>query len=160
MPLHHKKNKTKKTLSSAVLACTAILGFSVFGAPAFAQTTLPPPIPSQVAADPNMALDPDLLEEFPTLKGKERISNLAQKWRNMTNEEKLPYEEKYKQEKESLEKEPEWIEKESKKKKSKNIVSEQVHISSHVIEKLTKDVETLQKDLEILRNAVKMLESN
>lgn len=81
MPLQYKNNDTKKMFLHSALTCTALFGILAFSAPVFAQTTLPPPIPSEVAADPNMALDPDLLEEFEYLK-EERLQEIKEKTRD------------------------------------------------------------------------------
>lgn len=72
--------KTDTSLKTTLFLCTALLTCSALGLPAQAQT-LPPPIPSQVAADPEMTLDPDMLEEFEYLR-EERMQEIREKTRD------------------------------------------------------------------------------
>ncbi len=78
MPIHTdvKKDIWRKPLR--ILLVSSVLSFALIPSLALAQATLPPPIPSEVAANPDMALDPDLLEEFEYLK-QERLQQIKER---------------------------------------------------------------------------------
>ncbi len=56
------------------------LAFFLFGSSSVVAQTLPPPMPSEVASNPDMTLNPDLLEEFQYLK-QERIEEIRERAR-------------------------------------------------------------------------------
>ncbi len=112
----------------------------------------------QFVNDPEV--NAEMLKEDPTLKGKARISYLAEKWRSLTDEEKKPYEDKYHVEKESLEKQPQWVEKPQAVKKPRSPKNMSNSISPSLLDCLTRDVKKLQEDVKVLKEMVSILQSN